>query len=46
MKCVQHACIVIQTESEITKLERQLRIMEGERHTYNLQTREQIRKQQ
>uniref|UniRef100_A0A1A8UR34 Coiled-coil domain containing 114 n=1 Tax=Nothobranchius furzeri TaxID=105023 RepID=A0A1A8UR34_NOTFU len=33
-------------ESEITKLQRQLRIMERDRQTYNFQAREQIRKQQ
>uniref|UniRef100_A0A1A7YT51 Coiled-coil domain containing 114 n=2 Tax=Iconisemion striatum TaxID=60296 RepID=A0A1A7YT51_9TELE len=32
--------------SEITKLQRQLRIMERDRQTYNFQAREQIRKQQ
>ncbi|XP_041815303.1 coiled-coil domain-containing protein 114 isoform X2 [Chelmon rostratus] len=34
------------TESEIAKLQRQFRIMEGDRQAYNLQAREQIRKQQ
>ncbi|KAG7244746.1 hypothetical protein INR49_029765, partial [Caranx melampygus] len=34
------------TESEITKLQRQFRIMEGDRQAYNIQAREQIRKQQ
>ncbi|XP_075881494.1 coiled-coil domain-containing protein 114 isoform X3 [Nelusetta ayraudi] len=34
------------TESEITRLRRQLRIMEGDRHVYNFQTREKIRKQE
>uniref|UniRef100_A0A8C4DVU3 Outer dynein arm docking complex subunit 1 n=1 Tax=Dicentrarchus labrax TaxID=13489 RepID=A0A8C4DVU3_DICLA len=33
-------------ESEIAKLQRQFRIMEGDRQAYNLQAREQIRKQQ
>uniref|UniRef100_A0A3Q3WXD8 ODAD1 central coiled coil region domain-containing protein n=1 Tax=Mola mola TaxID=94237 RepID=A0A3Q3WXD8_MOLML len=33
-------------ESEIAKLQRQLRIMEADRQAYNLQAREQIRKQQ
>lgn len=33
-------------ESEITKLQRQFRIMEGDRQAYNIQAREQIRKQQ
>ncbi|XP_075881493.1 coiled-coil domain-containing protein 114 isoform X2 [Nelusetta ayraudi] len=33
-------------ESEITRLRRQLRIMEGDRHVYNFQTREKIRKQE
>uniref|UniRef100_A0A3B4WS16 Outer dynein arm docking complex subunit 1 n=1 Tax=Seriola lalandi dorsalis TaxID=1841481 RepID=A0A3B4WS16_SERLL len=33
-------------ESEIAKLQRQFRIMEGDRQTYNIQAREQIRKQQ
>ncbi|XP_047438619.1 coiled-coil domain-containing protein 114 isoform X2 [Mugil cephalus] len=34
------------TESEIAKLQRQFRIMEGDRQAYNIQAREQIRKQQ
>ncbi|XP_028301889.1 coiled-coil domain-containing protein 114 [Gouania willdenowi] len=34
------------TESEIARLQRQFRIMEGDRQAYNLQAREQIRKQQ
>ncbi|KAL6111933.1 odad1 [Pungitius sinensis] len=34
------------TESEIAKLQRQFRIMEGDRQAYNNQAREQIRKQQ
>ncbi|TNN66222.1 hypothetical protein EYF80_023561 [Liparis tanakae] len=34
------------TESEIAKLQRQFRIMEGDRQVYNIQAREQIRKQQ
>ncbi|KAM9859329.1 coiled-coil domain-containing protein 114 [Aulostomus maculatus] len=34
------------SESEIAKLQRQFRIMEGDRHAYSLQAREQIRKQQ
>ncbi|XP_045931640.1 coiled-coil domain-containing protein 114 isoform X2 [Micropterus dolomieu] len=34
------------TESEIAKLQRQFKIMEGDRQAYNLQAREQIRKQQ
>ncbi|KAM6947019.1 coiled-coil domain-containing protein 114 [Lycodopsis pacificus] len=34
------------TESEIAKLQRQFRIMEGDRQAYNFQAREQIRKQQ
>ncbi|XP_068567821.1 coiled-coil domain-containing protein 114 [Cebidichthys violaceus] len=34
------------TESEISKLQRQFRIMEGDRQAYNFQAREQIRKQQ
>ncbi|XP_035518168.1 coiled-coil domain-containing protein 114 [Morone saxatilis] len=33
-------------ESEIARLQRQFRIMEGDRQAYNLQAREQIRKQQ
>ncbi|XP_034724976.1 coiled-coil domain-containing protein 114 isoform X2 [Etheostoma cragini] len=33
-------------ESEIAKLQRQFRIMEGDRQAYNIQAREQIRKQQ
>ncbi|KAK9528827.1 hypothetical protein VZT92_012966 [Zoarces viviparus] len=33
-------------ESEIAKLQRQFRIMEGDRQAYNFQAREQIRKQQ
>ncbi|XP_040889449.1 coiled-coil domain-containing protein 114 [Toxotes jaculatrix] len=33
-------------ESEIAKLQRQLRIMEGDRQAYSIQAREQIRKQQ
>ncbi|KAM7402314.1 hypothetical protein PAMP_017561 [Pampus punctatissimus] len=33
-------------ESEISKLQRQFRIMEGDRQAYNIQAREQIRKQQ
>ncbi|XP_044030136.1 coiled-coil domain-containing protein 114 isoform X2 [Siniperca chuatsi] len=33
------------TESEIAKLQRQFRIMEGDRQAYNLQAQEQIRKQ-
>lgn len=41
-----NACLAVHTESEITRLKRQLRIMEGERHAYDFQTREQIRKQQ
>lgn len=38
--------LTVSTESEITRLKRQLRIMEGERHAYDFQTREQIRKQE
>ncbi|XP_029288040.1 coiled-coil domain-containing protein 114 [Cottoperca gobio] len=34
------------TESEIAKLQRQFRIMEGDRQAYTIQAREQIRKQQ
>ncbi|XP_042365878.1 coiled-coil domain-containing protein 114 [Plectropomus leopardus] len=34
------------TESEISRLQRQFRIMEGDRQAYSLQAREQIRKQQ
>ncbi|KAM9408183.1 coiled-coil domain-containing protein 114 [Pholidichthys leucotaenia] len=34
------------TESEIAKLQRQFRIMEGDRQAYSIQAREQIRKQQ
>ncbi|XP_068172351.1 coiled-coil domain-containing protein 114 [Antennarius striatus] len=34
------------TGSEMAKLQRQFRIMEGDRQAYNLQAREQIRKQQ
>ncbi|XP_072239223.1 coiled-coil domain-containing protein 114 isoform X2 [Leuresthes tenuis] len=34
------------TESELAKLQRQLRIMEGDRQAYIIQAREQIRKQQ
>ncbi|XP_053301893.1 coiled-coil domain-containing protein 114 [Pleuronectes platessa] len=34
------------TESELAKLQRQFRIMEGDRQAYSLQAREQIRKQQ
>ncbi|XP_068450833.1 coiled-coil domain-containing protein 114 isoform X2 [Clinocottus analis] len=34
------------TESEIAKLQRQFRIMEGDRQAYNIQAQEQIRKQQ
>ncbi|XP_029007956.1 coiled-coil domain-containing protein 114 [Betta splendens] len=34
------------TESEIAKLQRQFRIMEGDRQAYNISAREQIRKQQ
>ncbi|KAM8916812.1 coiled-coil domain-containing protein 114 isoform 3-T3 [Spinachia spinachia] len=33
-------------ESEIAKLQRQFRVMEGDRQAYNIQAREQIRKQQ
>lgn len=41
-----NVCLTVQTESEVTRLKRQLRIMEGERHAYDFQTREQIRKQE
>ncbi|XP_034547312.1 coiled-coil domain-containing protein 114 [Notolabrus celidotus] len=34
------------TESEMAKLQRQFKIMEGDRQAYNLQAREQIRKQE
>ncbi|XP_059184852.1 coiled-coil domain-containing protein 114 [Centropristis striata] len=34
------------TESEMARLQRQFRIMEGDRQAYNIQAREQIRKQQ
>ncbi|KAA8593304.1 hypothetical protein FQN60_009420 [Etheostoma spectabile] len=34
------------TESEMAKLQRQFRIMEGDRQAYNIQAREQIRKQE
>uniref|UniRef100_A0A8D2ZJ04 Outer dynein arm docking complex subunit 1 n=1 Tax=Scophthalmus maximus TaxID=52904 RepID=A0A8D2ZJ04_SCOMX len=34
------------TESELAKLQRQFRIMEGDRQAYNIQAREQMRKQQ
>nr|XP_019956998.1 PREDICTED: coiled-coil domain-containing protein 114-like [Paralichthys olivaceus]XP_019956999.1 PREDICTED: coiled-coil domain-containing protein 114-like [Paralichthys olivaceus]XP_019957000.1 PREDICTED: coiled-coil domain-containing protein 114-like [Paralichthys olivaceus] len=34
------------TESELAKLQRQFRIMEGDRQAYSIQAREQIRKQQ
>lgn len=36
----------IKAESEIAKLQRQFRIMEGDRQAYNIQARKQIRKQQ
>ncbi|XP_037620878.1 coiled-coil domain-containing protein 114 isoform X3 [Sebastes umbrosus] len=36
----------IDAESEIAKLQRQFRIMEGDRQAYSIQAREQIRKQQ
>ncbi|XP_035488555.1 outer dynein arm-docking complex subunit 1-like [Scophthalmus maximus] len=34
------------TETELVKLQRQFRIMEGDRQAYNIQAREQMRKQQ
>lgn len=36
----------LKAESEVAKLQRQLRIMEADRQAYSLQAREQIRKQQ
>lgn len=38
--------VFFKTESELAKLQRQFRIMKGERQAYTLQAQEQIRKQQ